>query len=488
MARHRKTYRANTHLFLILFFLVLAFPLSSQELPVIAILPFEGIDVSGADTGAVYTYLESSFAATGVYSVVPAAQRNQVLGDTDSALCTDEDCAVEIGKTLSADQVVLGTVALAEGRYIVNARIVATASSRTLAADSISAASTAELAEICNILAVSLTRRAVPGSLVEEVEEPAEEGERENETEGYEAAGTQPGVQREGRQPQQVQRTRADLWPLMNICGGMFMLELGNVMGSVGFELRRTMVETARDPKWATFGYYTSTSLAYVSWSAAVASVPTYLLVFPEKAFKLSERGKRFFTYGIMLTVAGNVLDLLACNQRYTNEFLLEDYESAGTDFDELYRRYVRGYVFYSVERWGSYALWLLGGAGMISAFFIPGTVESPIEGFWDRALLTAGTTMVGLGSVARTRALDARQKHVESGGDEEAYTRFVRNSVLSYSLWAAGGIGMILPFVTDFGRGKAESEATAVRPEKLQFERLQFVPLPQGMVLRVSY
>ena len=216
--------------------------------------------------------------------------------------------------------------------------------------------------------------------------------------------------------------------------------------------------------------------------------MPTYLNVFPEKAFKISQRGKRFFTYGIMLTVAGNVLDLLACNQRFTNEFLFEDYESAGTDFDDLYERYQRGYLVYSIERWSSYGLWLLGGAGMIGAFFIPGPVESPIEGFWDRAILTAGTTLVGLGSVTRTFALNAKQKHIESGGDEEAYTRFIRNSVLSYSLWAAGGIGMLLPFVTDIGGGKADAQATPVRPDKLQFEQLQFVPLPNGVVLRATY
>jgi hypothetical protein len=268
----------------------------------------------------------------------------------------------------------------------------------------------------------------------------------------------------------------------------MFMWELGNVMGSVGFELRRTMVETARDPKWATFGYYTATSLSYVSWTAAVASVPTYLLVFPEKAFKLSERGKRYFTAGVMLTVAGNVLDLLACNQRYTNMFLFEDYESAGTDFDTLYQRYSWGYIIYSTERWSSYALWLLGGAGMIGAFFIPGPVESPIQGFWDRAILTAGTTLVGLGSVTRTLALNAKQKHVESGGNEEAYSRYILNSVLSYSLWAAGGVGMVLPFIADIGRGKADAQAAPARPEKLRFEQLQFVPLPQGMVLRITY
>jgi hypothetical protein len=101
---------------------------------------------------------------------------------------------------------------------------------------------------------------------------------------------------------------------------------------------------------------------------------------------------------------------------------------------------------------------------------------------------LIVGTALVGLGSVTRTVALNHRQNQIESGGDEKAYDRYILNSVLSYSLWAAGGVGMVLPFVTDIGRGKTEAQVTPVRPEKLRFERLQLIPLPQGMVLRISY
>jgi len=493
----RTIHRAKTHLFLILFILALAYPIASQEVPVLVILPFEGIAVSRADAGAVYTFMENSFSATGVYTVIAAEQRDQILGGPDSAMCTDEDCAVKAGKKLSADQVVLGTIALADSRYIVNARIIATTNSRTLAADSISAAGAGELPQVCNTLTVSLIRRAMPGSLVEEVEEPDEaepgsEGTAGEETEGFERDVTegavgQPGEGTDDAAGASVKLSRADLWPLVNICGGMFMLELGNVMGSMGFELRKKMSESAGDTSTATFGYYSSTVLSYVSWSAAVASVPTYLIFFPEKAFKLSQWGKRLFTAGMLLSITGNVVDLLACDQRYTNDFLYDDYLSAGTGFDELYDRYHRGYILYSVERLTSYAFWLLGGAGMIGAFFIPGPVESPIEGFWDRAVLTGGIALVGLGSVTRTLALNAKQTHIDSGGDEKAYARYILNSVLSYSLWAAGGVGMVLPFVTDFGRGKTDAQ-TPARPEKLRFEQLRLIPLPHGMVLRISY
>ena len=516
MGSKRIFHRAKTHLFQILLLLVLAHPIASQEVPVLAILPFEGIAVSRADAGAVYTFMESSFSATGVYTVITAEQRDQILGDPHATACTDEDCAVEAGKKLSADQVVLGTVALADGRYIVNARIIATANSRTLAADSISAAGADDLAQVCNTLTVGLIRRAMPGSLVEKTE-----GPDEGEAGAVQPTGEQAGEEVEGPgkavtggvvgQPEEgtgdaegssVELTRSDFWPLVNICGGMFMLELGNVMGSMGFELRRRASDAYADyteTTWnfdelwgiynsAYIGYVVATTASYVSWSAGVASIPTYLFVFPDRAFRLSRLGTMAFAAGAALSVAGNVLDLLAGAQRYKNDFLYEDYLSAGTGFDELYDRYRTGHIVYSVERLTSYAFWLFGGAGMISAFFLPGEKQEPIIGFWDKTSLVVGTVLVGLGSVTRTVALNHRQNQIESGGDEKAYDRYILNSVLSYSLWAAGGVGMVLPFVTDIGRGKTEAQVTPVRPEKLRFDRLQLLPLPQGMVLRISY
>jgi len=505
MGSNRTIHRARPHLFLILFLLTLAHPLAAQEAPVLAILPLEGIEVSRADANTVYTFIESSFIATGVYDVVPAEQRDQILGGPDAAVCRSEDCAVEVGKKLSADQVVIGTVALAEGRYIVNARIVATANSRTLAADSISAAGAGELAGACETLTVSLVRRAMPGSLPEAIAEPSERAAEEEE--GPEGAGADGAVAQTGEgmvepEAQSVELTRADLWPLVNICGGMFMLELGNVMGSIGFELRRKIsdayvdyIETSWnfDGLWKTYnsayiGYVVTTTLSYLSWSASVVSIPTYLFVFPEKAFRLSRWGNIAFAVGAALSVTGNALDLMAGAQRYKNDFLYEDYLNAGTDFNELYNRYKTGHIIYSVERLSSYALWLLGGAGMISAFFLPGEKQESVTGFWDKTILMGGITLVGLGSVTRTVALNYRQKHIEGGGEEEDYNRYILNSVLSYSLWAAGGVGLVLPFITDIGKGKTEAEVTPVRPEKLGFERLQLIPLPQGMVLRISY
>lgn len=492
MGSHRTIHRTKTHLFLILLLLASAYPIASQEVPVLAIIPFEGVAVSRADAGAVYTYMENSFTVTGVYTVIAAEQRDQILGGPDAAACTDEDCAVEVGNRLSADQVVLGTVALADSRYIVNARIIATANSRTLAADSISASGKGELAQVCNTLTVGLIKRAMPGSLVEQVEGPdATVGQPTGEPKGGEAEGPeedvtdgalgQPGEGTDDAERPSVTLTRADVWPLVNISGGVFMLELGNVMGSIGFELRKTYDS-------AYTGYVVTTSLSYFSWTAAVASIPTYLFVFPERSFRLSRWGTVTFAAGAALSIAGNVLDLVAGAQRYRNDFLYEDYMSAGVGIDALYERYSSGYVLYSVERWTSYAFWLLGGSGMIAAFFIPGPKVQRISGFWDKTLLIGGMVLVGLGNVTRTLALNYRQNQIENGGDEEAYNRYVLNSVLSYTLWAAGSVGIGLPFITDIGRDKKDVEATTVRPEQLRLKNLQLLPLPHGIVLRMSY
>ena len=124
----------------------------------------------------------------------------------------------------------------------------------------------------------------------------------------------------------------------------------------------------------------------------------------------------------------------------------------------------------------------------MITAFFLSGPRENPISGFWDRAALVGGMTMVGLGSVTRTLALNARQTHVQAGGDETAYNRYVLNSVLSYSLWALGGTAFILPFVTDLGGGRRDKNASEEGLTERRPENLQLLPIANGVVLRIAY
>lgn len=515
MGIHITVTRLKTHLFSLLFLITASYSGFCQEKPVVGILPFESVKVSRDDAGIVYVFMETSFIDTGVYEVVTAEQRDQILATAGNTApeCNDNDCAVEIGRKLSADHVVLGSVARSEGRYIVNAKIIAVAAARTIAADSISAAEVEDFETACRDLTVGLVRKAVPGSLVEKQDSGTSEAAGAV-GQGAEASQSGPKTplpdEGAGKRPDLTpglteKLGKADLWPLVNICGGMLLLELGNLMGSTGFELRRKISDSYVDYSeaswnfdelWKTYnsaytGYFVTTTLSYVSWSLAVASVPTYLAVFPDRAFRFSRWGKTLFTAGAALSIAGNVLDLMAGAQRYTNDFLYEDYQAAGdpTAIDELYTRYRNGHILYSIERLSSYAFWLVGGAGMITAFFIPGPKEEPISGFWDKASLVAGVSLVGLGSVTRTVALNYRQTFIENdGADENAYDRYVLNSVLSYGFWAVGGLGVLLPFFTDIGGGKAAAGDQHAPADELRPEKLRLLPLPNGIMLRISF
>jgi TolB-like protein len=511
----------------ILFFFVLVSPTGfSQTDPVIAVLPFEVIDGPEENAPFVYTFFETSLVETAVYRVMSEQERDRILQEAGKfpVECRDSECAVQIGKKLSAEQVVLGSVAQVGEEYIINAKIIEVARSRPLAADSIRAAESSALAGACRQLVRELVGRAMPGSLVEpeperpetaeagvpraEVAEAAEREQPETAAPTAEEAGAE--QQEPGLEPGKKRRlalTKADVWPLVTICGGMFLLEVGNAAASAGFELRRRTSDAYLEYEQTSWnfdelyksynsaynGYIFSTVLSYVSWSVALASIPTYIYVFPDRAFRLSRWGKIAFTSGAALSIAGNVLDFLACSQRYRTDFLLEDYNAAGTGHDEPWDKYQKGYTLYSVERLSSYAFWLIGGGAMIGAFFIPGEREQLIEGFWEKTSLVGGISLIGLGSLTRTLALNFRQTYVEGGGsDEKAYDRYVLYSVLSYGFWAVGGTGMLLPFFTDLGGGgrhpggrhPGDREA---QPEPLSLERLRLLPLPNGLLLQIS-
>ncbi len=485
----------------ILFAAAAVFCAYSQEKPSVAVLPFEPLNLQETDAGLAYSLFEQALIETGVYTVLSKDERDRILaaaGDSPFP-CTEEDCAVEIGRTLSVQQVVLATVARSGGRYIVNAKIIEVAAAATLAADSVSASDKEQLSLACSQLAVSLVRKAVPGSLPE----PSHAGEGpETAAGGAQPPSAEPtpeerrGLEEEEKLP--AEYSRADVWSLVTICSGIFLLETGNIAAAASFELHRKISDTYfeyertswnfdelwRSDSSARFGYYFSTTLSYLSWTLGVASIPTYLYLFPEQAFSLSRWGRIIFTVGTALSIGGNVLDLLACTQRYRNDFLYEDYQAAGTDVDELKTRYDRGYVLYSVERLTSYAFWLIGGGGMITAFFIPGEKRSSIVGFWDKASLIAGVSLVATGSLTRTLALNYRQTFIESDGKKDtAYDRYVLCSVLSYGFWAVGGTAMLLPLFVDLGKTPADSEI-----EEPRSEALRLVPLPNGLILQYSW
>ena len=61
-----------------------------------------------------------------VYKVLERSQMDKILDEFDyqSTGCTDEECAVELGKMLNAERIVIGSVGLVGQTYTISVRIV----------------------------------------------------------------------------------------------------------------------------------------------------------------------------------------------------------------------------------------------------------------------------------------------------------------------------------------------------------------------------
>lgn len=109
----------------LLFFLFFCTPIFSAE--VLSVMPLDTTSgVSEADVTLINSYLESEFVATKKYRVIAKESRETILAEQKFTLsgCTDQSCAVDIGKMLSANYIVIGSVNKHKNTYIVSIKMV----------------------------------------------------------------------------------------------------------------------------------------------------------------------------------------------------------------------------------------------------------------------------------------------------------------------------------------------------------------------------
>ena len=79
----------------------------------ISIMPLKSTGgISNAELISLSVILEASFTSTGVYRIIASETRDTILEEQSFSMsgCSDQACAVEIGKLLSADYLVIGTI------------------------------------------------------------------------------------------------------------------------------------------------------------------------------------------------------------------------------------------------------------------------------------------------------------------------------------------------------------------------------------------
>jgi hypothetical protein len=98
----------------------------------VALLDLTGDGVSAAESEAVTNLLMSAAYDTGLVDVIDRSTREELLSEIEFSLadCTDETCAIEAGKLLAADVMVIGGVHRIGSRIAVDLKAVEVASSR----------------------------------------------------------------------------------------------------------------------------------------------------------------------------------------------------------------------------------------------------------------------------------------------------------------------------------------------------------------------
>lgn len=85
----------------------------SNKLPMVAVMPLSSVDVKGSASQVVADALSDELLKTGKVRVMERAQMETILkeqGFAQSGACDGSECAVEVGKLLSIDRMVVGSL------------------------------------------------------------------------------------------------------------------------------------------------------------------------------------------------------------------------------------------------------------------------------------------------------------------------------------------------------------------------------------------
>jgi len=137
------------------------------RVPMIAVMPFSGRSLDADALEGIASALGSDLLNTGKFRVMERSQMDGILkeqGFQQSGACDGSECAVEVGKLLAVDHMVVGTVAKVGGTYVVTTRLVNVGSGEVL--KSVTRNSKAQVDAIVTDLLPQLAHElALPGAL-----------------------------------------------------------------------------------------------------------------------------------------------------------------------------------------------------------------------------------------------------------------------------------------------------------------------------------
>lgn len=114
--------------------IVLLSPVAAQGKETLAVLDFTTEAVSETEMFAIVEFLSAELFDTKKYIVIDVSQRDTILKEMEFSMqgCSDDSCALEIGKMLSAEMIVTGNLSKVGSRYLMSVKMLDTETSRTM--------------------------------------------------------------------------------------------------------------------------------------------------------------------------------------------------------------------------------------------------------------------------------------------------------------------------------------------------------------------
>ncbi len=143
---------------LTLLFILSTLQIYTDDKPVIAVLDFKYSGISALEAAVLIDYLTASIVETDKFRVIQKAGRNAILLEQEFSLSymTDERYHVKIGRLLSANQVVVGSIGIFRDKYLLTLKLIDIQSGETLKIETDKFDSTDELLEQGKYLAYKI--------------------------------------------------------------------------------------------------------------------------------------------------------------------------------------------------------------------------------------------------------------------------------------------------------------------------------------------
>ena len=118
----------------IIIIVLLLCPAFAEEKPIITVLDFTADGVSELEMKSIINYLSAALFKTGKFNVIDVSQRENILKELEFSMsgCTDDSCYLEIGKMLSAEGIVTGSIGKVGSRFLMTAKLLETETGSTI--------------------------------------------------------------------------------------------------------------------------------------------------------------------------------------------------------------------------------------------------------------------------------------------------------------------------------------------------------------------